>query len=348
MKKTKLFSKMTIYFLIMGSICICVLLGVVFAYFSNPENFFNGNPDAFSAYCAFFGLGSIMFLGIAAYTIYTNYKWRKGESLRDTGICKEMVVVDLEVDHASNGKAFGWVVCQEPGESVNPKHYKSMKMAYNYCVKHCSIGSFISVYVDPQNPEHYFVDVDSAHMDKEQLQEMCEGTEIEQTIENNTVITFEQCHPENIKPTGGWIFVGIGLFIFYIVIFGEGGSISEYLGFAGVGILFFAIGIYIIYEYARQRRLSKLVWSGMKFEASLYDLTRISKENNGKKWRGYRIKFTAQNPITGAKESFSFESYDPRIREERVESGVVNVYVNPARPKDTFMDASSCVLKLRG
>jgi len=296
----------------------------------------------------FFGGGSIMFLGITAYTIYTNYKWRKGESLRDTGICKEMVVVDLEVDHASNGKSFGWVVCQEPCESENPKHYKSMKMAYNYCVKHCPIGSFISVYVDPQNPEHYFVDVDSAHMDKEQLHEMCEGTEIEQTIENNTVITFEQCHPENMKSTAGWIFVGIGLFIFYIVLFGKSNSISAYLGFTGMGIFFLTIGIYIFYANARLRRLSKLVGSGMKFEASLHELTRISKEKNGIKQRGYRIWFTAKNPITGEEESFSFESYNPRIREERVESGVVNVYVNPDRPKDTFMDASSCVLKLKG
>lgn len=348
MKKTKLFSTLTIYYMIMGSICFCALLGGVFVHFSNPENFFNGNPDAFSAYCAIFGGGSIMFLGITAYTIYANHKWRKGESLRDTGIRREMVVVDLEVDHTSNGKSFGWVVCQEPDESGNPKHYKSMQMAYNYCVKHCPIGSFILVYVDPKNPEHYFVDVDSAHIDKEQFQEMCEGTEIEQTIENNTVITFEDYHPENKKSTAGWVFVGIGLFIFYIVIFGKGNSISAYLFFSGMGIFFLTIGIYILYANARLRRLSKLVGTGMKFEASLHELVRISKEKNGIKHQGYRIWFTAQNPITGAEESFSFDSYDPRIREERVESGVVDVYVNPVRAKDTFMDASSCVLKLKG
>lgn len=28
--------------------------------------------------------------------------------------------------------------------------------------------------------------------------------------------------------------------------------------------------------------------------------------------------------------------------------GVVDVYVNTEKPKDTFMDASSCVLKLKG
>lgn len=86
----------------------------------------------------------------------------------------------------------------------------------------------------------------------------------------------------------------------------------------------------------------------MKFEASLHELTRISKEKNGRKRRGYRIWFKANNPITGAEETFIINSYNPRIQKDRVESGVMDVYVNLEKPKDTFMDASSCVLKLKG
>lgn len=348
MKKTKYFSPLVIYFLIMGSICLCALLWGVFMHFNNPENFFHGSADAFSGYCTICGVACIMFSGVAAYLLHSHHKWRKAENLRDTGIRREMVVVNLEVDHESNGQSYGWVVCQEPGESENPKHYKSIKMAYNYCVRNCPIGSFISVYMDPQDPEHYFVDVDSAHMDKDQLQEMCEGTEIEQEIENSKVITFEHYHPENEKSTAGWVLLGIGLFIFYMVIFGKSDSISAYIFFTCLGIFFLVMGIGVIYADAKMSRLSKLVGSGIKFEASLHELTRISKEKNGRKRRGYRIWFKANNPITGAEETFIIDSYNPRIQKDRVESGVVDVYVDPEKTKDTFMDASSCVLKLKG
>lgn len=202
--------------------------------------------------------------------------------------------------------------------------------------------------MDPQNPEHYFVDVDSAYTNKEQLQEMCEGTEIEQNIENNTVITFEHYHPENDKSTAGWIFSFIGLFIFYIVIFGNTNSIGSYLGFTAMGIFFLGTGILIFYGNARQRRLSKLVGSGMKFEASLYKVVRNDNERAGRDQRAYVLCFNAQNPITGKKENFFIPTSNSRITEDRVESGVVNVYVDPKKPKDTFMDASSCVLKLKG
>lgn len=187
MKKTKLFSTLTIYFLAMGILFLCALLGGVLVHTSNPEMFFGGNPDAFSAYCFICGVGSVPFLGIAAYLIYSHQKWRKGESLRDTGIRKDMVVVDLEVDHSSAGNStlFGWVVCQEP----------------------------------------------DAH---------------------------------------------------------------------------------------DRRRVGHDLW------------------------------FTAENPVTGKKETFHHWTGDPRIRKERVESGVVDIYVDPEKPKDTFMNVSSCVLKLKG
>lgn len=170
MKKRKLFSPLLMYFLIMGSICLCALLGGTIVYFGNPENFFNGNTEAFSAYCAISGLGCIMFYFMAACMLYAKWKWRKGEKLRETGIRRDMVVVDLEVDSTSSEQSFGCVVCQEPEESGNQKLYRSMQLAYNYCIKHCPIGSVVSVYVDSQNPEHYFVDVDSARTDKEQFQ----------------------------------------------------------------------------------------------------------------------------------------------------------------------------------
>ena len=303
MKKTKLFSLLTIYFLAMGILFLCALLGGVLVHNSNPGAFFSGNPDAFSAYCFMCGVGSVSFWGIAVYLMYSHQKWRKGESLRDTGIRKDMVVVDLEVDHGSgaNSTWFGWVVCQEPGESEQPKRYKSMQMAYNACVKHCPIGSIVSVYVDSKDPENYFVDVHSARTDQEQIKEMCEGTEIEQTIEDNTVITFKNCHPEKEKPTIGWILCGISLFIFYIVIFGNGASIGSYVGFTSMGIFFLTLGGLILYGNAKYRRLSKLVGNGIKFEAALDKVERHdSKNSHGRRRIGHDLWFTAVNPITGA------------------------------------------------
>lgn len=99
-------------------------------HFGNPENFFGGSKDAFSAYCTICGGGCIMFFGITALIVFSNKKWRKAETLRETGIRRDMVVVDLKVDPAGNDQSFGWVVCQEPGESENPKRYKSMKLNY--------------------------------------------------------------------------------------------------------------------------------------------------------------------------------------------------------------------------
>lgn len=351
MKKTKLFSLLTIYFLAMGILFLCALLGGVLVHNSNPGAFFSGNPDAFSAYCFMCGVGSVSFWGIAVYLMYSHQKWRKGESLRDTGIRKDMVVVDLEVDHGSgaNSTWFGWVVCQEPGESEQPKRYKSMQMAYNACVKHCPIGSIVSVYVDSKDPENYFVDVHSARTDQEQIKEMCEGTEIEQTIEDNTVITFKNCHPEKEKPTIGWILCGISLFIFYIVIFGNGASIGSYVGFTCMGIFFLTLGGLILYGNAKYRRLSKLVGNGIKFQAALDKVERNDRKDvHDRRKVGHDLWFTAANPITGEKETFHHWTGDPRIRKERVESGVVDVYVDPAKPKDTFMHISSCVLKLKG
>ena len=79
MKKTKLFRPLTIYFLVMAGIFLCVLLGGVFVYFSNPENFFAGNPDTFSAYCALFGGGAVIFLLPVVCLLFSSQKWRNGE-----------------------------------------------------------------------------------------------------------------------------------------------------------------------------------------------------------------------------------------------------------------------------
>ena len=55
MKKTKVFSPLTIYFLAMGILFLCALFGGVMVHTSNPEAFFSGNPDAFSASCIICG-----------------------------------------------------------------------------------------------------------------------------------------------------------------------------------------------------------------------------------------------------------------------------------------------------
>lgn len=287
MKKTKLFRPVTIYFLVMAGIFLCVLLGGVFVYFSNPENFFAGNPDTFSAYCALFGGGAVIFLLPVVCLLFSSQKWRNGEKMRNTGICREMV------------------------------------------------------------------DVDCARLDKEQLKVMSEGTELEQTIENNCIITFEDCHPEDQKSTAGWVFCLIGLGILYVSIFGNTDSLGSRLGFGFFGIFIMAIGILIIYGITRQRKLSVLVETGMRFQANLY---KVERNNDSRKSasgtrtsiRAYDLYFSGQNPVTGKEEKFLHHTRKPKITEDRVESGTVNVYVNPEKPTDIFWDISSCVLKLKG
>ena len=88
MKKTKLFRPLTIYFLVMAGIFLCVLLGGVFVYFSNPENFFAGNPDTFITYCVVFGGGTVIFLLPAVCLLFSSQKWRNGEKMINTGICR--------------------------------------------------------------------------------------------------------------------------------------------------------------------------------------------------------------------------------------------------------------------
>lgn len=287
MKKTKLFRPVTIYFLVMAGIFLCVLLGGVFVYFSNPENFFAGNPDTFSAYCALFGGGAVIFLLPVVCLLFSSQKWRNGEKMRNTGICREMV------------------------------------------------------------------DVDCARLDKEQLKVMSEGTELEQTIENNCIITFEDCHPEDQKSTAGWVFCLIGLGILYVSIFGNTDSLGSRLGFGFIGVFIMAIGILIIYGITRQRKLSVLVETGMRFQANLYKVERnndSSKSASGtrKTIRAYDLYFSGQNPVTGKEEKFLHHTRKPKITEDRVESGTVNVYVNPEKPTDIFWDISSCVLRLKG
>ena len=287
MKKTKLFRPVTIYFLVMAGIFLCVLLGGVFVYFSNPENFFAGNPDTFSAYCALFGGGAVIFLLPVVCLLFSSQKWRNGEKMRNTGICREMV------------------------------------------------------------------DVDCARLDKEQLKVMSEGTELEQTIENNCIITFEDCHPEDQKSTAGWVFCLIGLGILYVSIFGNTDSLGSRLGFGFIGVFIMAIGILIIYGITRQRKLSVLVETGMRFQANLY---KVERNNDSRKSasgtrtsiRAYDLYFSGQNPVTGKEEKFLYHTRKSRITEDRVESGTVNVYVNPEKTTDIFWDISSCVLKLKG
>ena len=351
MKKTKLFRPLTIYFLVMAGIFLCVLLGGVFVYFSNPENFFAGNPDTFITYCVVFGGGAVIFLLPAVCLLFSSQKWRNGEKMRNTGICREMVVVDLEVD--PNSKDFGYVVCQDPEEQEKPKRYKSIRAVYTYCVKKCPIGSIVPVYFDSQDPEHYFVDVDCARLDKEQLEVMCEGTELEQTIEDNCIITFENCHPEDQESTAGWVFCLIGLGILYVSIFGNTDSLGSRLGFGFIGVFIMAIGILIIYGITRQRKLSVLVETGMRFQANLYKVernndSRKSASGTRKTIRAYDLYFSGQNPVTGKEEKFLHHTRKPKITEDRVESGTVNVYVNPEKPTDIFWDISSCVLRLKG
>ena len=287
MKKTKLFRPVTIYFLVMAGIFLCVLLGGVFVYFSNPENFFAGNPDTFSAYCALFGGGAVIFLLPVVCLLFSSQKWRNGEKMRNTGICREMV------------------------------------------------------------------DVDCARLDKEQLKVMSEGTELEQTIEDNCIITFENCHPEDQESTAGWVFCLIGLGILYVSIFGNTDSLGSRLGFGFFGIFIMAIGILIIYGITRQRKLSVLVETGMRFQANLYKVernndSRKSASGTRKTIRAYDLYFSGQNPVTGKEEKFLYHTRKSRITEDRVESGTVNVYVNPEKTTDIFWDISSCVLKLKG
>ena len=354
MKKTKLLSPISIYFLIMGSLFGFSLLVGVIVYYCNWWDYFNTNPDAFPAYCGITGIGCAMFCFLAAYLINYNRKWRKSEDLRSTGIRKDAIVVDLVVDPTNQSNSFGHVVCQEAGVSENPKMYNSFLMNYNYCVKKCPIGSLIPVYVDPQDPDHYFVDVDCAYTDEEQLQEICEDTNLEDVIEDNRVITFETCHPEYQSSSSGWTFVGVGVIILYFLIVSNKPKmgVSQIVGillFALFGCVFLYVGISSIYQQKRKKKLSVLVVTGMKYQATLEDIVRHDVEKKqGKDLVRHVLYFKAVNPITGEEEKFHEETFDPRIRKERVESGVVDVYVDPNKPKDTFLYFSSCVLKLKG
>lgn len=351
MKKTKWYSPLIIYFLIIGSIFLCGMFGCIISYVCNPENSVIGDLDTLGTACFILGIGCVMFLGCAIYMIMMKKKWIKKEVLRDTGVRRDMIVVDLEVSagNTTNEKEFGYVVCREGENSEDEKIYKSLLGNYSYYVSQCPIGSFIPVYIDLQNPENYFVDVDGAYRDKEKFQECYEDTEIEEIIEKNSVITFATRNPESDKSRGAGVFIFIGLLIFYGIIVGKGDSISIYLFFGFMGALMLTIGIAIIYGNARQSKLSQLVQSGVKFQGNMQSIKRRdTRHENRADERGYYLVFSGDNPITGKKETFSQYIIDPRLREERVESGTVNLYVNPEKPKDVYMDFSSCVLELKG
>ena len=91
----------------------------------------------------------------------------------------------------------------------------------------------------------------------------------------------------------------------------------------------------------------------MRFQANL---CRVERNNDSRKRasgtrtsiRAYDLYFSGQNPITGKEEKFRYHTRVQRITEDRVESGTVNIYVNPKKPEENFMDVSSCVLKLKG
>lgn len=286
-------------------------------------------------------------LGIAAEMICATRKRSKLEVLRYTGIRKNVIVTDFEFEGHKDG--LGYIVCQELENTRKPKTYKSSLISYDYCVKKCPIGSFVPVYVDSKDSGHYFMDTEYAYEDKEEFQKKCEDKKLKKIVETNHVITFEKEHPEETSLMDGWIMTIAGLVLLLIAIF-EVIVLREAFPFIGIIAMFLLfIGVFVMLrQKARLRKASRLVRTGLKYQARLQNIKR--KDFYGVRGHhsiSHKLYFIAQNPITGKEERFKQATFEAKVRKECVESGVVDVYVDPNKPKSTFMDFSSCVLKLK-
>lgn len=273
----------------------------------------------------------------------------KDKKLRETGIRSEAIIVNLEVEkfnYKTNGMCY--VVCKELENDKRPKTYKSSLMSYDYCVKKCPIGSFVPVYVERENSRHYFIDTECAYVDEKKFKKVCKDKKLEKLIEANRMITFENSHPEEVPLLDGWMLTVFGFLLLLLAIFQSRDFWVHSTPLGICAIFCVLIGVFVIIrQKARLRKASALIKNGIKYQATLQDIKRRDIYKGwGRHIVRHKLYFTAKNPINGKEESFKQESCEPKIRKECVESGVVDIYVDPNKPKNTFMDFSSCVLKI--